>query len=408
LALAAACSSSSSSLKALPTTVPITAAAVLEQASGTHRITNIVKVPNGYEAASWSLPATVRRHRAPKRLGPFGTASGELTFWASRGGETWRRIGESRYTSIDSTCTPTVTAGMVVGASDAVYIAKTCPTGDGDLNAIGYADGTSGWGVLEPTGLHGLVSRGHAETWQRTGGFEDEEPGSALRYELAFSHGELETIDPTGYFSNAENDEFPRDSYWRWSGGHLVEVSTNAFVAVPASTPHLRAPTLPVGRCPEDGTYSVSFGVVYYPFVEPLRQPNVPLKVAVFPPATHYPDRLPCTRLAASNLSITVLLAHSPRPGSRHAPLSHRRWMTAPLWLVVIGDDGFIGSPISLFVGREAAGMSSYVVPVRNGVNVLVAHLGSSVPPLKHRNLRPTAGIVTFQGGKIVGLAVRP
>jgi hypothetical protein len=405
LTAVAACSSPA----AMPGPSSARARAALEEASATTRVTNVVKVPEGYEAATWSLPASIQ-HR--KRDRPYGLAQGSITFWRSGdSGASWHRVGTSQYLSIYRICQVRVVAHAVQGAPDAVFIAHTCPTGDGDLNAFAYASGPEGWGVVEADGQDRMVSRGRPERWVKQGEFDGYSVGSAVRYELAFKGRELETVDGTGYLSNAGNDAYPRLRLWRWSAGGFVGASDSAFVAEPQPSPDLHATVLPHGACPANGAYAASFGVSFRGLGDHQALPNAPVKLVVFPPADRFPDTYLCTQTIVASTPMTALLAHSPKPYSVHATLSRFTWMTAPVWMILTGDFGFTGRRLPLLVGTGAQRSSPYVVPSRFGDNVMLARFGSTAPSAKSKkrnNGRPTNGTVTFRDGRIVALAVRP
>jgi hypothetical protein len=388
--------------------VPIPSVASLQQAAGTKHTSNIVKVPNGYEAASWTLPMAIRGQRHT----PDGLAAGQLVFWRSgNAGASWQQAGASGYLSIDHACHPTVQAAAVAGAPDAVYVAKTCPTGDGALNASAYSNGPDGWGVVENEGVNRLASRGRPELWVKQGAFDGYSVQSAVRYGATFKNEDLETVDPTGYLSNAESDRFPRQRLWRWSSGHFVMTSDTAFIAAPRAAPDFGAPRLPPGRCPEAGTYAAAFGLRYRPFGQHAGSANAPLGVFVFPVAARFPDRYDCQQLIASSTPMTVELAHEPGASSAHASLSVRRWMSAPVWLMLTADFDFSGRRLPLLVGASAQRSSPYIVPSRLGVNVMLARFGDPAPRAtsKGRNAKkPADGTITFRGGRIVALAVRP
>ncbi|HVW82028.1 MAG TPA: hypothetical protein VHB69_13935 [Mycobacteriales bacterium] len=381
----------------------------LQAAAGTHHVSNIVRVPAGYEAASWTEPNRVDRRGPGRRAVPLGTAGGAITFWkAPNLSGPWRRIGASRYTSVDRICRPTVRAGIVAGGRDAVFLARTCLTGDGSLNDLGYGDGPDGWGVIEMAGARSLVSRGNTERWRVIRGEFEEVPASAVHYLMRFVGGQLQTVDGSYFLSTAESDEFPRETMWRWSGSRLTATSTTAFVARPAAALHREAPALPSGSCPRSGTFSAAFGVVYRPFGRRPRAPNGPLRFEVFPPSNRYPGGARCHQQLPSSSPMSVLLAHSDRPYAQRAALSRQRWMTAPLWFILVGRDGFLGDREPLAVGPAAARQSPYVVPARYRVNVAVARFGVPVPVHSGSSARPTRGTVTFRDGRIVGIAVRP
>ncbi|MGN6474260.1 MAG: hypothetical protein ACTHK4_11520 [Mycobacteriales bacterium] len=402
-----ACSSASPTPRS--TTARTLLGAQLETGANTDNVSNIVAVSSGYEAATWSRPKSVRRH---DHAVPSETAEGTISFWRSpKSTVGWRRIGSSRYASIDDTCDPSVTAAAVTGAPDAVYVVYACLTGDGVINDLAYANGPQGWGVIEAVAVNRIASRGRAETWQPSSrGYLGFHPASAGRFLMGFDHRELETLDRSWYLADAGDGLFPRISRWRWDGAGFARDSDSAFRAVPQPAPDFAAAPMPTSTCPRNGTYRASFGLHY----RPSRKPNRMLPLEVFPPASRFPQSVPCTQVVAAEMPMTVTLAHSARPYRVHARLTHRRWMSAPLWLLVVQDLGFTeGDRVPLYVGRNADRDSPYVVDQRYRVNVMVARIGDTVPGPKFekhwdRKARPTAGVVTFRTGKLVGLAVQP
>ena len=259
-------------------------------------------------------------------------------------------------------CYPRVTGAELNGSRDATFILHGCFTGDGSANAAAIVNGRHGWGELRDVTSRRLASTG------ATG----PHPGSIIRWDIEFDHGRLATIDSGGYFGVAGSNLFPRVRVWAWQHDGLQVTADSGFTAHATAAPTANATALPLHGCPLDGTYRASFGVRYS--FNRTYQPNTPLVLEVFPVGDHYPNTAACTQIVLSSLPVTIRAGHSNKPLSDlyPGPLTNRRWITAPAWLLVCGSQG-LGVPTPLF--KDETGLDSpYHVPQTLGVNEIITH----------------------------------
>jgi hypothetical protein len=358
----------------------------------THRMSNVVRVPGGEEAASWVAPKSER-----------------ILFWHRAGStQAWTQIGHSRYPNIaESTCEPTIHGTRLTGAPHATYILDGCFTGDGVLNQAAYADGRHGWGLVQPVNRHRMASRGH-------GGTAKHPHYAALYRELKFHHHQLVTIvGNVWFFDDGDDTRYPFVVTWRWSGGGFAKVHDNALFAHSAAKQLPDAPALPSGSCPRNGRFTASFGarLDYY------RRPHIddPIQLLVFPTSSRYPRHPACAQRIRPRTPLAVMAAHTTahKYYLHRGKITNRRRITAPSWLLLVPE--FVGfssnaQRLPFWPGAVTYGFSPWVVPHRFGVNETIGHLGRpETYSRKHgwqRKHRPADGVVTFRHGRVVALAI--
>jgi pimeloyl-ACP methyl ester carboxylesterase len=131
--------------------VPIATAELSQLAPGMQSW--IVKVPVGYEAATWD-------------------GNGNIDFWKLSSGP-WQKVGASRYPDLGPNDPPydtTVTGALLSGMSDATFIADGEFTGDGTGTAVAYTNSPHGWGVVATGPNNTLVPSGAPATDNTTPG----------------------------------------------------------------------------------------------------------------------------------------------------------------------------------------------------------------------------------------------
>jgi len=343
-----------------------------------------VRVRSWFEAASWT-----------------STKTATVEIWRfAQGGRGMKRIGRTSYpinSFFGGSCVPRVTGAHLTHTPHATFILHGCFAGDGAVNAASVAYGPDGWGDLRSIDTDHLASTG------ATG----PHPGSIVRWDIEFDHGKLVTIDGSnGYLSNAGANLFPRVRLWSWRHGGFSVIADSGFTAQPAAAPSRTAPVLPGDGCPSDGTYRASFGVSYGE--ADTRVANTPLRLLTFPPSNRYPSHPSCTQKIPAGLPLTVLAAHTEASlvGSRYRPITNRRWITAPAWFLISGNQGF-GTPTPLFnIGND----SPYRVPRSLGVNLILTRFRSSnvtgFGGYTNRHGVPPTGTVTFANGRITRLSI--
>jgi hypothetical protein len=379
--------------------------AFLERAANTDNISNIVATPGGYEAATWTQGETkvVGGRKYRHRVMPVG----HVYFWrASRASSEWTKIAASTYPAYAAPpgeCRPTIQGGLVAGGSDAVFVVQACITGDGVLNAVAYANGARGWGLIRTLKDGNLASRGQATVLTR----DFMRPASAARFEMDFKDHELVTVDRTGYFSDAGDGLFPRKTYWRWDGGELRSIASDAFIAEAVEAPRFHTAPLPRAGCPATGRFAVAFAPTF--IWRGRHGPDEPIDLTIAP--LHRRRGGTCPAGVPADTPMVVEVGHAAHRFALHpGPVTDRRWVTAPAWMLLIHTLGFHDGPrIPLIVGPNADETSPYVVPSALHVNVMLVRGGGALTKrYPVRVDRMAHGVVTYLRGKVVGLAVRP
>lgn len=358
----------------------------IRRVSGMSHVSAPVPVRAGLEAASWTSTGT-----AIFEVWRFG-----------RGGRHLTRIGRTTYPVnpyFGDRCFPRVTGARLAHAADATFILHQCFSGDGGVNAAAISNGAHGWGPLLMLGPHRYASTGATKP----------HPNTAVRWDIEFDHGDLATIDGgNGYLSNAGSNLFPRVRLWTWRDGRFSATADSGFVARPAPPPSRTVPVMPAGNCPSNGTYRASFGVSYGR--KNTQVANSPLRLMAFPSSGHYPARSACAQIVPSSLPLTIQTAHtdSPLTGLHYKDLTNKRWVTAPAWMLISGNEG-LGAPTPMF--KEDTGIDSpYQVPPSLGVNLMLTRFRAS----DKNNFGgytpdhgiPPAGTVTFASGRITALSI--
>jgi hypothetical protein len=199
---------------------------------------------------------------------------------------------------------------------------------------------------------------------------------------MEFDHGRLATIESGGAFGVAGSDLFPRIQLWRWKHRGLASVADSGLRAQAGDAPSPSAPALPPSGCPEAGTYTASFGVVFN--VHRRRVPNAPITVEVFPRQPGYPTKPGCTEYVSP---LTPVNVNAGRTSSKltsvhYTNITNRRWITAPAWLLISGNDGF-GPPTPLFYRTSVT--NPWYIPPSLGVDLLLTNTGDPKEPHFHR-----------------------
>ncbi len=390
----------------IPTAAPRSEVLELEQEAGTHHLSNIVRLVGGDEAATWAFGKSRVLDRG-KSYQHRETKYGHIYFWRNDPGHAWVKIGSSTYPAFASSpypCRPTIRGAQIAGGDhDAVFIVHACLTGDGVLNAVAFANGPKGWGLVQTLRSGDLASLGHrtvnTERFMR--------PSSAARYDLGFKQNEFVTIDRTGYFADAGDGLYPRTTDWRWRGSRLTAVSSDPFAATAVAAPDFTARTLPRAGCPATGTFAVAFAPMFR--FGARHGSDDPVRLVVAPLRRGHSGTCPAS--VAADTPMVVQVGRAAHPLRLHPEqVKNRQWVSAPVWMILIHSLGFhLGDRIPLNVGRNATATSPYVVPARLHANVMLIHGGAVVRhayPL--RVDRMARGLVTYLRGKVVGLAVRP
>ena len=356
-------------------TIAVATAELAQLAPGTQSW--IVKVPAGYEAATWDN-------------------NGNVDFWKLAAGP-WQKVGASRDPDLGPNDPPydtKVTGALLTGMSDATFIATGEFSGDGTGTAEAYTlDPGKGWGIIGAGPSNTLVPTGQPATDNTT-------PG--LRFRMTFSNGDIETTDQNPDFYVADGPEYALVTDWKWDGTKFTDVKDNVFTshAVPAPVWGSN-PGLPDNVCkvlnpaarnnitspPPDGTYEVDLAVDdsmdqnYFALYVILSQ-----NIGGVGTVCNFGD-------VSDNLPTTMEVASSSGTIS---------WATMPLWM--LRDPQFylatIGpTPVAtnFYPDDYTYGQSPLYFPPSLPVERLVNTTNEIVPAL-----------ATISGGKLTALAVLP
>lgn len=408
-----AASSPSSSLSPPSATALRAEATALRVMSGMAHVSNIVTTPAGQEAATWEAVKQPPKRLARNHQTAAPYESAPIAFWRyDDEAREWQRLGRNRYPGISFPgydCNPKVVGGLVQGAPDATFLVHGCQSGDGGINALAFANGSRGWGIVEQgPSPNELRSRGQPRHITVS---TNRWPEPADRYDMSFAGNLLETNDGNPFFAIAAKGAYARHTFWRWSGSGFVRVRDDAFAAAAAEPPDTQAPSLPSSECPSQGTYRASFGVK--PPRGFLNTPHGgPLLLLAFPRSDSYPSNAPCQQQISATAPMTVQVAHTSahRYFLHRGRVTNRRWVTAPSWFLLAPDLGGAGKRTPFFRGDTSAATSPYVVPAGFHVNEMLADLGHADSSRYRRNNghgpHPANGTVTFRAGRIVALSV--
>jgi hypothetical protein len=177
---------------------PDTAAAraVQLQAQTNGEANVLVRVPGGYQAASWDQ-------------------NGRIGFWSEAIADTtWRLIGHSGYPDVAALGPPQATArgALLRNMRNATFIVHGNFTGDGSGNAVAFTTGPYGWGAIKAQPDGNIAPSGHPVGADLIG----------LGYDFAFRDGYLETKDCSTDRPISDCDEHPVTKLWVWAGDHFV------------------------------------------------------------------------------------------------------------------------------------------------------------------------------------------
>lgn len=176
---------------------PMLQQALAQQVSGEQ--VDLVKVPSGYEAASWDQ-------------------TGRIRFWSSTGRSTrWQQVGSSHYPYSSYLGDPSATTmgADLTGMRHATFIVRGTFTGDGTGSAVAYADGLRGWGAIkaEPSGRIG------------PSGAPVGSDQIGLSFDFGFDNGLLVTKDCNPHYAFAEcGGPTTIVKQWRWNGTDFTQV----------------------------------------------------------------------------------------------------------------------------------------------------------------------------------------
>jgi pimeloyl-ACP methyl ester carboxylesterase len=336
---------------------------------------DIVKVPSGYEAATYDQ-------------------SGNIDFWKLSTGP-WRKVGVSRYPDLGPTepPEPSVSGALLTGMSDATFIAKGYFTGDGTGNEIAFTNGPHGWGTIVPGPNNTLVPTGGTSTDNTT-------PG--IKFDELFANNQLETIDQNPDAYTAMGPEYGLVTNWKWTGSSFSDAQDNIFTAHSASAPNWgSAAPLPSNVCghvtesgmagntaspPPDGTYQAYMNVT--DDKSDLHAVDVSLvqNSSGLGSLCQFSD-------VNQNVPTTVEVA---------AASGATSWMTAPIWLLrdpLMFLPEELGPPVTTSFGSSdyTYGQSPLYIPSSLGVTRLVTTWQETQPV-----------IATIAGGKLTALALVP
>jgi hypothetical protein len=170
----------------------------LMTATGGQEISKLVRVPGGYEAASYDQ-------------------RGHIRFWFDPvSSERWQRIGTSRYPYVPQIGPPNARSDgeLLRRMRHATFLITGEFTGDGSGNAVAFTTGARGWGVIkaEPNGNIGPSGRpvGRDQI--------------GLSYGFAFADGYLVTADCSPDRPIADCDTSPIVKRWVWTGSDFRQV----------------------------------------------------------------------------------------------------------------------------------------------------------------------------------------
>jgi hypothetical protein len=172
-------------------------AALLGQAAG-QRVSALVGVPGGYEAATYDQRGSIR-------------------FWAeSAAGSTWRLIGASRYPYSASLGAPgaAVEGARLRNMQHATFIVTGVFTTDGSGNAVAFTTGSRGWGAVKAEANGNIGPSGQPVGRNRIG----------LSYGFAFADGYLITGDCPPNRPIAQCGRHPVVKRWVWTGSEFRRV----------------------------------------------------------------------------------------------------------------------------------------------------------------------------------------
>jgi hypothetical protein len=133
--------------------------------------------------------------------------------------------------------------------SDATFIVDGDFSGDGTANAVAFASGPDGFGVLTTRASGTLASTGQGGVYPAPSGTSD-----PRTYEDEFQNGLLITEQNSGAFDEAFGAGFPIIWRWKWSGASFQMVGNNIVTARAATAPTATVAPMPSGA-PPDGTY---------------------------------------------------------------------------------------------------------------------------------------------------------
>ncbi|HWB68334.1 MAG TPA: hypothetical protein VG708_16055 [Mycobacteriales bacterium] len=325
---------------------------------------------------------------------------GTITFWY-RHHNHWRVVASKAFPAFPASfhSGPLQVHGYLpAGAPHALFLVTGALSFDGYYQAVGYATGRHGWGVLTQTSAHRLTSSGHGSTYKGRQG---------ERHWMSLSGGRLTIDDIHPFFSVADGSYYPHTTTWVWRHRGFDVASDNQFVAA-TSTPATAILGVAAG-CPDPattGTYAA-----YVDGFRPQRQsPRNGLSTVrlVFAPTAH-------DVVAGTSNACTVRLPRD-QPITVQATTGHGpTWITAPSWMMLQeGNIFYAGQPLPIVNGYPFGDIppheAPYRVPARLGVTAITSDFGVTLPKLQGApgaaSPRAVPANLTFTNGALTSLTL--
>jgi hypothetical protein len=271
-----------------------------------------------------------------------------------------------------------VTGQVLAGMTQPIFIVTGRFSADRTDNALAFADGSNGWGVVVPQSSGQLGSDGGSLAYQGTG----------LEWGERFVGGRFETLRlPVGWDATFDAD-FPVTELWAWQGDALALVTSNVVTAQLESAPASSAASVPVQGTVPDGLYAGRIEAVSTDgsSVDPQ------LQLQLEPGTVALCDG---TQLCFQSTGGTVTVAVGATTKTDYAVLSGGTptWISGPAWgLDVPGgvccSDGYGVVPSQL----ATFGQSSWYLPSQLGIRSFV------------QGTQPTVEL-TYSGGRVTAIA---
>jgi len=158
----------------------------------------LVKIPNGYEAATFDQQA-------------------DIQFWRSVGKNVdWTQVGTSTYPyspSIGGPADAKVSGALLSGMQNATFIVTGSFTADSSGNAVAYTTGDHGWGVIKAEPNGNIGPSGQPVGSDRIG----------LSYGFGFAAGKLKTQDCPANEPIVSCGSDHVDKLWKWTGHDFTQ-----------------------------------------------------------------------------------------------------------------------------------------------------------------------------------------
>jgi pimeloyl-ACP methyl ester carboxylesterase len=317
----------------------------------------LVDVPGGYDAAAYDQ-------------------SSHINFWEYRA-SSWKQAGVSEYPGEAGTTgylpydrPVTVSGALLTNAEHATFIVDGPFTGDGSGEAVAYANGPQGWGLVLARSDGTLASSGH--------GYENQGPGRELT--MGFSDGQFVTYTGSVLPSTAFGAGVPIVRHWRWVTDHFELDHDNIFESAPADTPPSAYTMQPLpADSPPDGLWGAritnveSVGTPDAPAYRLELQPGPAQPGSCGPATCGFSGGVTQRFTTTADPSVMVVL-----PVREGAGVSY---ITAPNWVLNLPvsrthlPSDFERNPVT-FSSLAARGENSWYVPASLGVHELLLQFG--------------------------------